>query len=794
MPPGDFRTALRYQINDALPVDLSTVELDYHLLGESQRKDDHGGASSSTASSSSPPTRDAVTAEATVARKARLEPVAADSAAFALIRAACGGPLPSTTRRPTPSPTSAPTSSPSWSTRAASRGSSARSPTSAATPPPWRVAERLQHRAGRGRAASSARPASTARPRSSRRSPSRRVFGDQAADAPRRRTRASASTVEALNPWATTVIGEIRNSLDYFQASDPAAPIQTLTITGRTVALDGLLERIATQIPLPVRVMDPLAGLPASKSVTRHLEPDTRFAVAVGLAMGVASEQQRAARPPRARRRRRPRSRSGRWSCGRKKGADLADDEVEHPPFVPTLPRVNLLPAAVRQSLAMRKVRRALVAVVVLLVVAVGGVWYLQGVAHRRRRATPRRRPGRGRPAAGAGGGPGPDHRPGDRAGEPEGPGRRHPRRPAPVGRRDRPPRGRRAGRLGRRRHRLLQRRQSPTRASRRPAAPSTPAPTPIRSARRPPSAASPSTPPRRNRQEVSRLLEVLEADPLFVGPYVTSTALTAADEAGTPGVTFSGTAGVSLDGLETALTAEQIEAIVNPPQPEATDARRRSPSDGQPRPDRDAPQRRRRSWRSPPLAWFLRPRPPALGGGRDGRPGRAGGDGQPPAAQPGQPGPRRRWRRHPRPPPRRRPCSPPCPGPPSCRPCCGRSPRPRRRPASTRRPSRSSAPPSRPRPASPREGASGVSLAEMDIGITVSGNPAEPPRLPRQPAGPRPRAPHHGHSGLRGGPERPGGGRVADDAGHDVRAAVRAARPRGHGGAADRGGRRGGS
>jgi len=112
------------------------------------------------------------------------------------------------------------------------------------------------------------------------------VFVDQASDSPALQDPRVASTVEVLNPWATTVIGEIRNSLDYFQASDPSAPIQSLTIAGRTVSLDGLLERIATQIPLTVRVMDPLAGLPASKSVTRHLEPDTRFAVAVGLAMG----------------------------------------------------------------------------------------------------------------------------------------------------------------------------------------------------------------------------------------------------------------------------------------------------------------------------------------------------------------------------------------------------------------------------------------------------------------------------------------------------------------------------
>ena len=115
------------------------------------------------------------------------------------------------------------------------------------------------------------------------------MFGGGAGDGPAPTDPRVTSTVEALNPWATTVIGEIRNSLDYFQASDPSAPIQSLTITGRTVELDGLLERIATQIPLSVRVMDPLAGLPASKSVAKGLDPDTRLAVAVGLAMGGAS-------------------------------------------------------------------------------------------------------------------------------------------------------------------------------------------------------------------------------------------------------------------------------------------------------------------------------------------------------------------------------------------------------------------------------------------------------------------------------------------------------------------------
>jgi hypothetical protein len=73
------------------------------------------------------------------------------------------------------------------------------------------------------------------------------------------------------------------------------------------------------------------------------------------------------------------------------------------------------------------------------------------------------------------------------------------------------------------------------------------------------------------DRQAVSRLLEVLESDPMFVGPYVTSTSVSV-DENGVAGVTFAGTAGVSLDALESPLTPEQIEAIVNPPKPADTE------------------------------------------------------------------------------------------------------------------------------------------------------------------------------------------------------------------------------
>lgn len=70
------------------------------------------------------------------------------------------------------------------------------------------------------------------------------------------------------------------------------------------------------------------------------------------------------------------------------------------------------------------------------------------------------------------------------------------------------------------------------------------------------------------SREQVSELLRALEQNPLFVGPYVT-TSTTTSVEGEKDSVSFTGSAGLSLDGLVTGLTAEQIDAIVNPPQPD---------------------------------------------------------------------------------------------------------------------------------------------------------------------------------------------------------------------------------
>jgi type IV pilus assembly protein PilM len=283
MPPADFRTALRYQLNDALPVDLSTVELDYHLLGEVQRKDEHDQEVEFNRILIVAASTEAVAEQSQVVRKARLEPVAADSAAFALIRAACAGVVPSDSATQALADIGGDqltvvihaAGQPRFIRTVANLGGDT---ATIAIAERLRVtpdeAEVLKRETGLNGPVPVVAPIAESS-----------VFGRVTATAPTPVDARTAATIEALNPWATTVIGEIRNSLDYFQASDPASPVQSLTLVGRTVELDGMVERISTQIPLPVRVMDPLAGLPASKRVTRAHEADSRLAVAAGLAM-----------------------------------------------------------------------------------------------------------------------------------------------------------------------------------------------------------------------------------------------------------------------------------------------------------------------------------------------------------------------------------------------------------------------------------------------------------------------------------------------------------------------------
>jgi hypothetical protein len=67
------------------------------------------------------------------------------------------------------------------------------------------------------------------------------------------------------------------------------------------------------------------------------------------------------------------------------------------------------------------------------------------------------------------------------------------------------------------------------------------------------------------SREQVSELLRLLEVNPLFVGPFVTTSTVATIEGEGDV-VAFSGSAGVSTYGLATPLTADEIDALLAPP------------------------------------------------------------------------------------------------------------------------------------------------------------------------------------------------------------------------------------
>lgn len=287
MPPDDFRAALRYQVADALPVDLTSVEIDYHLLEERPATDANGQPVDTNRILVVAANSEAVTAEAAATRKARLQPMRADSAAFALIRAVCGGVLPTDTAAAAIVDIGADqltvvvhqAGQPRFiRTISNLGGETATASVAERLDVPLEEAEQIKRDAGLNGPAPVVAPIAESS-----------VFGGMTTPDMIPMDNKLATAVTVLNPWATTLIGEIRNSLDYFAATDPSTPIQSLTVTGRTAQLEGIVDRLATQLPVPVTVLDQFAGLRASRSVRKHSASDSRLAVATGLAMGETS-------------------------------------------------------------------------------------------------------------------------------------------------------------------------------------------------------------------------------------------------------------------------------------------------------------------------------------------------------------------------------------------------------------------------------------------------------------------------------------------------------------------------
>ena len=66
------------------------------------------------------------------------------------------------------------------------------------------------------------------------------------------------------------------------------------------------------------------------------------------------------------------------WQPDLGKSKSGQNTEVDHPPFTPMMPRVNLLPRTIVESIAVRKIRRGFVLAFLTLIAAVVGIWLMQ--------------------------------------------------------------------------------------------------------------------------------------------------------------------------------------------------------------------------------------------------------------------------------------------------------------------------------------------------------------------------------------------------------------------------------
>lgn len=285
MSPADFKSALRYQVQDSLPVDIATVQLDYHLLGEFARSDSKGHALKENRILIVAAERAQTAAISSAVRKANLEPVIADHEPFAMIRAVCQGRLPQDQSAQAIVDIGAEQMTVVIHSKGQPLfirvlsplgGNQATDAIAVDLGLDLVEAERLKCSSGLSVPA----PTLVSVTESS-------VFS-AAFDSPLPRPEPLVGLMHSdINVWATTIITEISNSIDYYNSEVDAAPIAGLTLIGRAVNLPGLIERVATQLPYSVVKADSLMHLTAGRRM-KHRPDDTRLAVAIGLATAQA--------------------------------------------------------------------------------------------------------------------------------------------------------------------------------------------------------------------------------------------------------------------------------------------------------------------------------------------------------------------------------------------------------------------------------------------------------------------------------------------------------------------------
>lgn len=98
-----------------------------------------------------------------------------------------------------------------------------------------------------------------------------------------------APAAESITHVSTTLVEAIRGTLGYFSQSNPQTPVESIVLTGGAVMLPGLGQFVASSTRLPVTLGSPLQHVEVARTAGDARAVDSRIALAVGLAYGVAS-------------------------------------------------------------------------------------------------------------------------------------------------------------------------------------------------------------------------------------------------------------------------------------------------------------------------------------------------------------------------------------------------------------------------------------------------------------------------------------------------------------------------
>lgn len=293
MPPDDFKSALPYQVGDALPVDVSTVNLDYHPLGEFTAVDDNGKTDTMLRILLVAGNSDMVDGFSDAVLDAGLYPVRADVIPFALIRANkpesrqgapieaivdMGAEITNVIVHQGGQPRFVRTIA-NYGGNQITRAIQERFNLT------WDKAEEIKFQVGLGTHPPTA-PTGTAAT----------VFGGATPTGNQAAAPQTHPAAHLISPWASALISEIRNSLDYF-LDQYQVTLSRVVLTGGGSRLNGIVARLQSELRTNVVVLDPFAQVNNKAKGIREAKqpglnddqvvlPAPDMSVAVGLAIG----------------------------------------------------------------------------------------------------------------------------------------------------------------------------------------------------------------------------------------------------------------------------------------------------------------------------------------------------------------------------------------------------------------------------------------------------------------------------------------------------------------------------